>query len=182
MSRKRKLVLVGAVVLGGAGAGAALAAGGGVRHHAPAARPANAVAAPFAIHAGFRGFGLGFGFGGVLQAASSYLGVSVSTLMGDLRSGGSLADVANATSGKSEAGLVDAVVASVKAQLDKAVSAGKLSSDQESKLEANLSQRVTAFVEAKRPAVGAMPPRAFGFGFGFGRHGGRGAPPGGANA
>ena len=182
MSRKRKLVLVGAVVLGGAGAGAALAAGG-ARHHAPAAPRASVVAGPIGIHAGF-GFGLGFGAGGVVQAASSYLGVSVSTLLGDLRSGKSLADVANATSGKSEAGLVDALVTSVKADLDKAVSAGKLSSDQESKLEANLSQRVTSFVEAKRPAVGTMPPRGFGFGFGFGfgRHGGRGAPPGGANA
>ena len=170
MSRKHKLAVVGAVVLGLAGTGAALASGGGTRHQAP----------PASVEA--RGFGFGFGFaGGVLQAASGYLGVPVSTLMTDLRSGRSLADVAGATSGKSEDGLVDALVASVKSQLDKAVSAGKLSADQESKLEANLQQRMKSFVEAKPPAAPAMHPR--GFGFGFGRHGGSGAPPsGGANA
>jgi hypothetical protein len=146
MFRKQKLALVGAVVLAGAAAGGALAGGGG-RHQVP----------PFA---GVRG--------GVLQAASGYLGVPVSTLLADVRSGKSLADVAAATSGKSEDGLVAVLVASVESQLDKAVSAGKLSSAEESKLEANLSQRLTTLVEAKKPAAPAMRPRGFAFGFGLG--------------
>jgi ABC-type glycerol-3-phosphate transport system substrate-binding protein len=143
-----------------------------------------------------RGPGFGFGFvgpafgGGLWQAAADYLGVPVSTLLGDLRSGESLADVAGKTSGKSASGLIQALVDHQKTQLDKAVAAGTLSQAQEDKLAANLQQRITAFVNAKPRATPAAPPRQRGFGFGFGppgfgggRHGGWGTPPsGGATA
>jgi hypothetical protein len=197
MTRKHKLALVSAVVLGLAGAGAAFASGGG-RDHGPASASVGrtSLTARWGGGAqgflGARGFGLGFGFGrlggGYLQTASDYLGVSVSTLMGDLRSGKSLADVAGATSGKSESGLVDALVAKAKSQLEKAMSAGKLSQDQVTKLEANLQQGVKTLVEAKwpKPQPGSGKRgfgRGFGFGFGFGfaPHGWGIRPSGGAN-
>jgi hypothetical protein len=189
MTRKHKLVLAAtsALLLAGAGAGAALAFGtDGSRTSASANARAGVAWAyqgrPSRGARGFpgvRGFGFGFGFagsGGLMQAAASYLGVSVSTLSGDLRSGKSLADVANGTPGKSASELVSTLVAAVKAKLAAAVTAGKLSSAQESKLEANLQQRITDLVNAKRPAVSS--PRGFGFGFGFGRHG-WGPPPSG---
>jgi hypothetical protein len=54
---------------------------------------------------------------GLLDAASSYLGVPKSRLQLELQSGKSLAEIAKATPGKSEAGLVAALVAAVKTKL-----------------------------------------------------------------
>lgn len=47
---------------------------------------------------------------GGLSAAATYLGIDTSTLFQDLRSGKTLAQIADATSGKSASGLVDALV------------------------------------------------------------------------
>jgi hypothetical protein len=65
-----------------------------------------------------------------LVAASGYLGVPAAQLAGDLQAGKTLAEVANATPGKSAAGLVEALVAekrnrlqTLTATLDKRVSA-----------------------------------------------------------
>lgn len=52
-----------------------------------------------------------FGPGPDLQAALTYLGISADTLRSDLESGKTLAQIADATSGKSAGGLVDALVA-----------------------------------------------------------------------
>jgi hypothetical protein len=49
----------------------------------------------------------------LLQAASAYLGVTPDALKADLAGGQSLAQVANATSGKSATGLIDDLVAVV---------------------------------------------------------------------
>src|SRR3954454_11854667 len=61
------------------------------------------------------GRGLGFGRPGAggddLAAAASYLGTTPADLLAQLASGKSLAQVANATSGKSAAGLIAALVA-----------------------------------------------------------------------
>jgi hypothetical protein len=54
--------------------------------------------------------------GGVLHVAASYLGLSPRELRDQLRSGKSLAQVANSTPGKSEAGLVAALLAAAKAR------------------------------------------------------------------
>ncbi len=62
--------------------------------------------------AGGPGFGHGHGAGGFdLSAAASYLGLTAAQLQTDLQSGQTLAQVANATSGKSAAGLIQALVA-----------------------------------------------------------------------
>jgi hypothetical protein len=55
--------------------------------------------------------------GGLFQAAATYLGVPRTQLREDLRQGKTLAQIAAATPGKSEAGLVAAIVAAAKAKL-----------------------------------------------------------------
>jgi hypothetical protein len=81
-----------------------------------------------------------------LAAAAAYLGLSESALEADLRNGETLAQVANATAGKSAAGLVDALVADAKSH-------GVADPD--------LTAHVTAFVN------GTGRPDGHGFGHGF---------------
>jgi hypothetical protein len=127
---------------------------------------------------GFRNGGpRGFGFrgpGGGLSAAASYLGLTQTQLFADLQSGKTLAQIANATSGKSVSGLIDAMVAQQKSDLDAAVKAGRITQALADRVESSLKQRVTEMVNG-----------SFGGGFrgrGFGPPGGgsgsgSGAPP-----
>ncbi len=86
-----------------------------------------------------------------LSAAAGYLGVSAAQLRGELRSGKTLAQIANATSGRSEAGLVQALVAARKASLATRVSAGKITQAQANAALPKLAARVTAEVNRVRP-------------------------------
>ena len=155
-SRQSKLGLAAVAAVALAAGGAAFAAS---RMHGstPSARagfgPGGAAPAtgrpPYGVPGGGfgdrRGFGRGVGAFGALQAAATYLGVSQSELFSDLRSGKTLAQIANATSGKSEAGLVDALVQSEQ-------KTGQAGSD--------LKARITALVEGSFGAPpGAMPRR-----------------------
>ncbi len=70
--------------------------------------------------------------GGDLTTAAGYLGISTTQLEGELGSGKTLAQIADATSGKSAEGLVEALVAAKKQQL--------------ADVQANLVRRVTAEV------------------------------------
>jgi hypothetical protein len=88
-----------------------------------------------------------------LQAAATYLGVSVDVLQADLKAGQSLAQVADATAGKSSAGLIAALTADAQAKLDAAVAAGKLTAAQEQALSARLTAAVTKLVNATRPSA-----------------------------
>lgn len=124
-----------------------------------------------------RGGGPGFGLGprvelhvavDVVQTASTYLGISVADLRTQLQSGKTLAEIAAATSGKTKDGLIAAIVAAHTAQIDKAVTDGKLTADQATKLKTGLTERVTAMVERSGPT---------GPGPGFGRGGPRGGRP-----
>jgi hypothetical protein len=101
----------------------------------------------------------------VIQTASTYLGLSGGDLRTELQTGKSLGEIADATAGKSKAGLIAAIVASETAQIDKAVADGKLTADQATRLKTGLTERVTRMVE--HPGVGP------GFGFGRGPRGGR---------
>ena len=103
-----------------------------------------------------RGFGLG-GPGGSFTAAATYLGISQAQLFTDIRSGKTLAQIANSTSGKSASGLIDAMVAAEKTELDAAVKSGRITQAMADQIEANLKARVTQMVNN-----------------GFGRFGGRG--------
>jgi hypothetical protein len=77
-----------------------------------------------------------------LGVSAAYLGVSRSELASDLQSGRTLAQVANATSGKSAEGLLEALVSAKKSKLAGAVE--------------TLTQRVTAEINrAGGPASGA---------------------------
>jgi hypothetical protein len=87
--------------------------------------------------------------GGPLQAAATYLGISVSDLQTDLKNGKSLADVVGSTSGKTVDGLVAALEAPAKTKLDAAVTAGTITAAQESTILAKMTTALTNFVNAK---------------------------------
>jgi hypothetical protein len=83
---------------------------------------------------------------GLLRASATYLGLTTDQLKTKLASGQSLAQVADATSGKSSAGLIDYLTGLVKAKLDPFVAAGKLTSAQESAILAKVTTKLTAMV------------------------------------
>lgn len=87
---------------------------------------------------------------GLQATAAEYLGISRSQLRGDLRSGHSLAQVASSTSGRSEAGLIQALVAARQARVSAEVAAGTITQAQGEALLAKLTQRMSARVKAGR--------------------------------
>ena len=111
------------------------------------------------------GFGMGFGHRGDgpgiihrfghLDAAASYLGVTEAELRTQLAGGKTLAEVAKAK-GKSVDGLVSALVADEKRELDAAVAAGRLTQKQADTILETAKERATDLVN------GAGPPRAYG--------------------
>jgi hypothetical protein len=111
------------------------------------------------LPAGRRGRARGHGLAGsrvagrrrALSAAASYLGLSTAQLRGDLRSGHTLAQAANDTAGKSQAGLVEALVAARKAALAAEVKAGTITSAQADAALPTLVKRVTAEVNRVPP-------------------------------
>lgn len=84
----------------------------------------------------------------LVRVAADYLGLTPWQLKQQLRQGKSLADVANATTGKSASGLIDALSAAIKTKLDTKVAADRLSSTQEATILNNLTPKLTAFVNA----------------------------------
>jgi hypothetical protein len=118
------------------------------------------------------GSGFGHGFGGALgvdlTAASTYLGLTTSQITTNLQGGQTLAQIANAMSGKSADGLIQALLEAEKTKLQSAVTAGKLTATQESSLETQLQTQITSLVN------GAGPTRGFRGGFGPNFHAGGG--------
>lgn len=104
----------------------------------------------------------GFHSGATLSAAAGYLGISESQLLGDLRSGQTLAQIAKAR-GKSLSGLERAITAAVKARLDRAVAAGRITKAQENELLRRLSFRLNRRLNAP-PRPGWGPERRWGSG------------------
>ncbi|MFL5953350.1 MAG: hypothetical protein ACJ76I_04485 [Gaiellaceae bacterium] len=109
------------------------------------------------------GFGHGHG-GDDLAAAATYLGVAPDALVTQLQAGKTLAQVADATNGKSTAGLVDALVAHETTEVDGALSAGRITKAQRDQIVAGLKERFTAFVNGTRASGAGVPP------FGHGSH------------
>jgi hypothetical protein len=91
---------------------------------------------------------VGRAFGADLSAAAKYLGLSESALRTKLRAGDSLADVAKAQN-KAVSGLQDAIVASAKADLDKAVADKRLTQSQADDILSGLKAHVEDIVNAK---------------------------------
>jgi hypothetical protein len=93
--------------------------------------------------------------GGLLQTAATFLGMSVSDLLSDLKSGKSLADEAKAK-GKSVDDLVTALLAPTKTNLDQAVSDGKITSAQETAIVNKATTALTNLVNNTKPSTGQM--------------------------
>jgi len=83
------------------------------------------------------------------SAVTSYLGLQPAQIKVELAAGRTLAQIANATAGKSASGLVAAIVASLKTKLDAAVGAGRLSATTESAILAHVTTKVTAVVSGQ---------------------------------
>jgi hypothetical protein len=91
------------------------------------------------------------------RAAAGYLGMSATQLQSELESGRTLAAIANATSGKSESGLIDAIVAAKQEVLAAARAAGSITAAREKAMAASLRTRVGKLV--KRTFARAAPAR-----------------------
>jgi hypothetical protein len=129
-----------------------------------------------------RGFGFRGGFG--LDAAAKAIGVSDDTLLNDLKSGQTIAQVARSKNVATQT-VIDAMVAGAKTELAAQVKAGHLTAAQESKIESQLTQMITNQVNGTfaRPNFGRGGPGGFGGhgpGGGFGRGNGSGAGSGSA--
>ncbi len=91
-------------------------------------------------------------------AAASYLGISTADLRTRLQAGQTLAQIANATAGKSRDGLIATLTNDVKAKIAAAQQAGTITADQATQLSANLTDRISRLVDSTRPTG----PRGFG--------------------
>ncbi len=94
----------------------------------------------------FQGAGSNKGAFAPLSDIASILGVDTSTLQSDLKAGQSLAQIAQ-SKGIDESTLVSDIESAEKTQLDKAVSAGKLTSSEEQKILSNADTMITKLVE-----------------------------------
>ena len=103
-----------------------------------------------------RGFGFRGGFG--LDVAAKTIGVSTESLLSDLKSGKSIADVAKAK-GVSVQTVIDAMVASMKTELDSQVKSGRLTAEAAARIKANLTKMITDQVNGTfaRPNRHGMP-------------------------
>jgi len=87
-------------------------------------------------------------------AAAAYLGTTEADLETKVRAGQTLAQIANATAGKSRDGLVNALVADATAKIDAAQKAGTITADQATQQKASLSTRIAQLVDATGPIPG----------------------------
>jgi hypothetical protein len=154
MNVKRTLIAATAGTAVLALAGAAIAAG-------PPKAPPRAAA----LHQ-TQGVGYELMAGGVvMDAAADYIGISETALATARHSGKSLSQIA-VDNGKTTAGLEQALVAAFKANLDKAVSAGRITSTQAAQALANFQTQVKTAIT--RTATGPMGGRGAGMGMGLG--------------
>jgi hypothetical protein len=84
----------------------------------------------------------------LLSSASVYIGLDKAAIVAQLKAGKSLSEVAVAQ-GKTEAGLVAALVAPAKLKLDAAVAAGRLTAEREASFLTRLQEKVTKIVQRK---------------------------------
>jgi hypothetical protein len=158
--RKRNIVALGAATMLLVGAGSAVAAS--------QSGPPSFVTHVF----GQNGPGHGVMAGGVvMDAAAEYIGISETALATERHDGKSLAQIAVAH-GKTAAGLESALVAAFKANLDKLVSAGTITSSQATQALATFQSQVQTVIN--RTATGPLNGRGAGMGLGLGQGPGMG--------
>ncbi len=90
---------------------------------------------------------------GAGAAAAGYLGLSSASLKQRLSSGETLAQIADASAGKSEAGLIAALVSAKLSRLERAVAARRLDSSKLAKRRARLELRMTRLVKRRLAGV-----------------------------
>ena len=88
---------------------------------------------------------------GLLRAAAAYIQLTPRAVRAELRAGKSLAQVA-ADHGKSVDGLKQAILSAAKPRIDKAVTAGRLGSEDATVRLAKLESKLDTLVNKKRPA------------------------------
>ena len=104
--------------------------------------------------------GPGFGFGvqgDPLAAAATFLGTTSADLRTKMQGGQTLSQIAVAA-GKTRDALIATLVNDAKTQIEAAKTAGKLTADQATKLEADLTDHITRLVDSTGP-VGPGPRR-----------------------
>jgi hypothetical protein len=153
-SRNTKLGALAVVAVALVAAGGAFAAGW--HHGSKGAAASGLTIGSFASsRSGGTYYGTGHGPGrgpsDEITAAANYLGISESDLLTSLQSGKTLAQIASATSGKSTAGLIDALVAAEKTEIAAAVSAGRLTQAEADQIIATLKDRFTSLVNGTLP-------------------------------
>ena len=89
-----------------------------------------------------------------LSVAATYLGLTESELRTKLRSGTTLAEVANASQGKSADGLIVALVAAAQKNIAADVSSGRLTQAEADQILAGLKQHITDRVTSTGPPGG----------------------------
>lgn len=87
----------------------------------------------------------------LLGAASDYLGIAREDLVRRVRAGETLAEIANATAGKSRDGLVAAIVAASNAKIDQALSSGRITAEQAAKMRGSAEEMAGRLVDADAP-------------------------------
>jgi hypothetical protein len=107
----------------------------------------------FPVLGGFHGGG--FGHRGGLDGAAAYIGITDAQLRTELESGKTLAQVAKAH-GKTADGLIAAMVAAEKKELDAAVTSGRITRAQEDQMVSNLKARITDLVNRTGPPQGSQ--------------------------
>jgi hypothetical protein len=85
-------------------------------------------------------------------AAAAYLGVSPAQLQSELRSGRTLAEIANATHGRSANGLINALVSAKREALSAVLGRRRLTAARAGSIEARLLRRFSAIVNRSLPA------------------------------
>ena len=94
-----------------------------------------------------------FGSPNILATAATYIGITEADLRTKLQAGQTLAQIATAA-GKTRDGLIAALVADGNTKIEAALAAGKITAAQATAQKASLTTRVTAQVDATRPAGG----------------------------
>lgn len=89
-------------------------------------------------------------------AAAAYFGIAPSRLREELRSGRTLAQIADATPGKSSAGLRDALVSARKERLAHGVATGKITQARAARSERRLDKRMSALLQRKSVPAGKL--------------------------
>ena len=85
--------------------------------------------------------------GDVMATSATYLGVNASDLKTQLQSGKSLADIANATAGKSRDGLVAALTTAADQKIDAQVTAGTLTAQQAATAKQKVASQIVQVVD-----------------------------------